>query len=690
MQNAPTHGICANEYYADLYIKARVNIPKKNILMNLAPFMFKQQKGVSEYMMESFSELHYTAPNIYDQKIKAYYGTVVDMKNFREELVDFFQINIYATTLLNAKLVSPLSSMAKKYYTYQLDSIYKDQDDELIYKITFIPTNKSYQLVEGYMLVSNNVWSVREFNFKGRSEYLKFENRIQMGPAGSEKEYLPVRYDLTTNFRMLGNIINGYCTADFNYKSINKNTGKFVTKINKDKYDLTESYSLQCDTSSYYKPDYQTFNELRPIPLTNYEKDYYRNFTQNKDTVFRQMNKTWNSVFWGNVEDLLIKKHTFHIPNAGSIRFSEILNPFLLSYSDNNGLSYRHKIRYRHTFEGDRLLKIDPTIGYNFKFDEFYWQIPVSWDYWPRKRASLHLDIGNGNRIFGSDVLDELKEMPDSLFDLNKIKLDYYRNYHVDLSHRIEIINGLSVDLGFIFRKRSAIEKSTATTSELLSNENDTIPERSYKNKYKSFASRFRVAWTPKQYYYRSGDRKVNLYSRWPTFSFDYERGIKGVFDGDGEYERMEIDMQHHIPLGLMRNLYYRIGAGAFTDQEDMYFVDFVNFSKSNLPTGWNDEIGGVFQELDRRYYNSSRKYLRANLTYEAPFLVMPLLLKHTPNVLNERIYVGVLSMPHLNPYIEIGYGIGTHIFDFGVFASNINGKFNDVGIKLTIELFNR
>ena len=658
--------------------------------MNLAPFMFKQQKGVSEYMMESFSDLHYTAPNIYDQKIKAYFGTVLDMKNFGEELIDFFQINIYATTLLNAKLVSPLSPMAKKYYTYQLDSVYNDQKNELIYKISFKPKNKSYQLVNGYMLISNNVWSVREFYFKGNSEYLIFDNRLQMGPAGTDKEYLPVRYDLNTSFHMLGNIVNGNCTADFDYKSIVINKREPIIKLNKDKYDLTESFSLQCDTANYFRPDYQVFDRLRPIPLTAYEEDYYRNYTHNKDTVLKQINKTWNNVFWGNVEDLLIKKHTFHIPNAGSIRFSEILNPFLLSYSDNNGLAYRHKIRYRHTFKGDRLLKADPTIGYNFKFEEFYWQIPVSWDYWPRKRASLHWDIGNGNRIYGSDVLDELKEMPDSIFDLDKINLSYYRNFHIDISHRMEVLNGLSIDLGVIFRKRSAIKKSNPIAPEQLLSKNDTIPDIIYKNRYKSFASRFRVTWTPKQYYYRSGDRKVNLFSKWPTFSFDYERGIKGVFDGDGKYERMEIDMQHHIPLGLMRNLYYRVGTGAFTDQEDMYFVDFVNFSKSNLPTGWNDEIGGVFQELDRRYYNSSRKYIRANLTYEAPFLIMPLLLKRTPNVLNERIYVGILSMPHLNPYIEIGYGIGTHIFDFGVFAGNINGKFNDVGIKLTIELFNR
>ena len=99
-----------------------------------------------------------------------------------------------------------------------------------------------------------------------------------------------------------------------------------------------------------------------------------------------------------------------------------------------------------------------------------------------------------------------------------------------------------------------------------------------------------------------NGKRKINLRSFYPTFSVDYERGIKDVFKSTGEYERIEFDLQHQIRLGLMRNIYYRFGFGAFTNQDELYFVDFVNFSRHNLPVGWNDEIGGVFQVLDGRW----------------------------------------------------------------------------------------
>ena len=86
-----------------------------------------------------------------------------------------------------------------------------------------------------------------------------------------------------------------------------------------------------------------------------------------------------------------------------------------------------------------------------------------------------------------------------------------------------------------------------------------------------------------------------------------------------------------------MRNIYYRFGLGAFTNQEQLYFVDFANLARSNLPVGWNDDIGGVFQLLDGRWYNSSRKYVRAHFTYEAPFLLLRHLIKYTRYVQNER-----------------------------------------------------
>lgn len=281
---APFYESIVNEYRAELYIKGRVNIRKKNHIIRFLPTMFRIRKGVNEYMMETYSDLHFTAPDIYDQKVKAGVGTASEFWEADGRLLEYFHINIYSSTLLYDKLLSPLASNAKKYYTYYIDSIMGPEFNRQ-YKIRFIPKSKSFQLVGGYMVVSDNVWSVREIRFAGRSEMFRFDNLLQLGEVGAPDEFLPVRYMVEGSFRFLGNVIDGSYTASLKYSEISqKDTGREVEEQKKEKYDLTESYTLSNDTNAYQR-DTAYFNSLRPIPLTQHEQSLYQDYFLRRDTV---------------------------------------------------------------------------------------------------------------------------------------------------------------------------------------------------------------------------------------------------------------------------------------------------------------------------------------------------------------------------------------------------------------------
>lgn len=685
MTFAPLYETIVSDYRANLYIKGKMDIQKKNFILRYVPSMFRLQKGVREYLLETYSDLHYTAPNIYDQKVKASQGTVRGNRGL-PGLLEYFNVNIYSSSLLNdERLLSPLAKNGQKYYKYRIDSVMGDPNN-LDYRVRFIPRTKSDQLVGGYMIVSSNVWSVREIRFSGRSELITFTCWIKMGDVGKKNEFLPVRYDVEALFKFLGNKVDGNYTASLDYKSIELKEKK-VRKKEKTNYNLSESFSLQCDTNAY-KTDASTFAIMRPIPLDENEKKLYSDYRLRRDTAIIQKPSKSQS-FWGTMGDLMVEDYKFNLSNIGSVRFSPFINPLLFSYSGSNGLSYRQDFRYNRLFRGDKLLRIVPKLGYNFTRKEFYWSLNADFEYWPQKRGFFRLNVGNGNRIYSSKVLEELKAMPDSIFNFDLIHLDYFKDLYFNFRHTLEVVNGLDISLGFSAHKRTAVEPSRFVITGDYPMPPPEFMEK-FKNTYISFAPRIRVEWTPGLYYYMNGKRKINLRSLYPTFSVDYERGIKGVFKSTGEYERIEFDLQHQIRLGLMRNIYYRFGFGAFTNQDELYFVDFANFSRHNLPVGWNDEIGGVFQVLDGRWYNSSRRYVRGHFTYEAPFLILKHLMKYTRYVQNERIYVSALAMPHLQPYLEVGYGIGTHIFDVGVFVSSENWKFGGIGCKFTFELFNR
>jgi len=82
-----------------------------------------------------------------------------------------------------------------------------------------------------------------------------------------------------------------------------------------------------------------------------------------------------------------------------------------------HGISYRQEFEYNRIFTGDRLLRIDPRIGYNFTEKEFYCRVSSDFHYWPLKHAALHLEFGTGNLIYSDDVLDDLKAIPHIIFD---------------------------------------------------------------------------------------------------------------------------------------------------------------------------------------------------------------------------------------------------------------------------------
>ena len=678
-----------DEYQADMYLKGRVKVHKSNKLVRYIPSMFRLENGINEYIIESISEVQYTSPDIYNRKVKAVSSTFPRNGGQLTDLTDFLNMNVYSSSLMSDKLLSPLDKESSRYYDYLLDSI-AGTSDQMLYKINFVPKYKATQLVNGYVWISDQIWSIREIYMEGEFDMIQFKMRRVMGELGNE-EFLPVHFDLDLIFKFMGNHLEMINCGELKYKQISTNKGSFRRKSEKKHHhDLTEFYKLVCD-STQLVTDRKIFAKMRPYPLLPEEDSLYAKNELSRDTIElkkKARDKKKSTVFWGQIGDVLIGSYNLNLSNWGSVRCSPLINPVMFSYSHSRGISYKQRFKYNKLFPNDRLLRITPQLGYNFTRKELYVKADMSLQYWPQKQGALDVSIGNGNRIFSSIVIDKLKEKPDSTFNFDAMGLDYFKDAYLNVFHSLEPVNGLMIKAGVSMHWRYLGIDLTPKIQGTLSYE-DVLKAKGVRSEYNSFAPRIRVEWTPGMYYYMNGKRKMNIGSDLPTFTFDYERGLKGVLGSTDAHERMEFDIQQKIELSHIRTLSYRIGGGMFTKMENVYFVDFVNFARSNLPEGWNDEIGGTFQLLDGRWYNSSRRYLRGHVSYESPFVFLRPLNKLFGMVQQERLYGGVLFMPHFNPYIELGYGIGTHVFDVGAFVSFINGKYDTIGFKFTFELFN-
>ena len=532
-QFSPFYSRIIDEYKADLYIKGKVKVHKRNHLIRYVPSMFRFEKHINDYLMESLSELHYTAPDIYDRKIKAVSTTFPRNRGQITDVMDYLNMNIYSSSLMSDKLLSPLDKKSSRYYHYLLDSIAGPPDCQR-YKILIIPKFRGTQLVSGYMWVSDQIWTIRELYIEGVYDVIRFKVRVKMGEEG-DVEFLPVQFDLNLVFKFIGNHLEMDMGAWLKYNEIKFYEGAARRKSQKKHHhDLTESYKLTCDSEQLIT-DKEKFNELRPIPLSALEDSLYRSYALRQDTLLRVPKKKKNEhlEFWGELGDMLISSYNVNLSSMGSVHCSPLINPVLLDYSHSRGFSYKQKFKYSRLFHDGRILRISPQIGYNFTHKELYVKADADWQYWPEKQASFEVSVGNGNRIYSSVVLDQLKQLPDSTFNFDQLELDYFKDVYLNLFHNIEIVNGLFIKAGVSVHWRYLINNSKVILEKPLPDK-DWAALRGIRSEYNSFAPRIRIEWTPGMYYYMNGRRKMNVGSSMPTFMLDYERGIKGVSKSTG------------------------------------------------------------------------------------------------------------------------------------------------------------
>jgi hypothetical protein len=202
----------------------------------------------------------------------------------------------------------------------------------------------------------------------------------------------------------------------------------------------------------------------------------------------------------------------------------------------------------------------------------------------------------------------------------------------------------------------------------------------------------FRLAGKPLKYRSFSPIIALKAHPKWaskPEFCLSYEQGVKGIFNSDSEYGRIEFDATQQFSMRQLRSLYLRYGGGMYVhNHSGNYFLDYYNFRQENIPPGWHDDWKGEFRLLDSHWYNSSDYYLRLNTTYESPLMMLTYVPIIGQIVEKERLYFSLLKVRRLSSYAELGYGFTNRIFSFGIFTGFSNKHYEGFGFRIGLELF--
>lgn len=656
---------------AVLYVRERVEVEKKNLLLNLFPDMTRFDKGKDCYLAELFYNIRYIHNVLPEIRRLGSLSTFERSNGEMDRVLAFMTPQIFSERLFNAEQLSPLYPTNLSYYHYSTE---EDFNEAGAVKICFSSRFDNIQLLKsGWVVVDNETSLPERFYAEGWDEQSRFAVEYVMG-CDSLERFVVKEINLSIDYSFAANRLGIEVFAVFDYSALQ---AKSCFENLRRQYDITHP------ASELVKPAIEDFEEFaiahRPRPLTKGDSLVYISggVIARNDTLFsagsddRLMRLLWT------LGDEAVSSHSLSWGNS-DLKLSPIINPSYLSYSSSRGLAYKFSLNFKSRLSSESTLELKPEIGYNFKRKELYWGVKGRLSFAPLRRASLSIDIGRESSIYSSYMLDAISSTVLDSLDFESMPFFYYRDFHIKSNIGFELANGFELKPGVAFYKRTILdsEPGFAASGQPL------------KEVYRQFAPNIRLSWQPGMYYYIAGGKKVNIGSLAPRFALDVEQGVSGLFGSNGVYTRAEFDAQYRCRLSSSASLYMRFGAGGYFYTKDIYFVNY-SFLKNNLlPLDKGDDVRGEFQLLSSEWYNSANKYIRAAVAYESPFLAVQKLIPSARFVKNEAVYCNVLFISHLLPYTELGYGVETPYVNLGFFVSFENAEFGRLGYKISFSLF--
>jgi len=624
----------------NVYTKFRFNVEKRNFLLQLIPTTYVLATDPREYIREAYSKAKFTDVHNFKVNSQVLAGTVHRNRMAMPTLVDFMTPDIYDVAFYEGHVLSPFNKWNRRFYHYTQIRLMDGNT-----RLDFRPKLYNTQLLNGYAVVETETGRILRTVLNGEFDMITFRTEITQ----SEEEgrtLMPAKCNTAATFRFMGNRVAVLFNALYNCPT-------------------TLPDSIRSVSSR------ELMDSIRPVPLNRLDKGIYEAYDKKKeeaaiaaaaDTLPHKQN-FWKKIFWDTIGENLVTPIDAESGNA-SLRIYPIINPLYLSYSGSRGFRYKMKLRTTFRFSQHRYLNIVPTIGYNFKQHQLYFEIPVRMVYNPKRNGYAEVVYGNGNRTSNAPVTEAIKKASKDSIDFEDQTIDEFTDNYLRLFNNIMVFDWLDLETGLIIHHRRAIHP-------------EVMHQFGLPDEYRSFAPIIGIKLQP---WLRRG----------PLLAIDWEHSFKGVNGSNLKYDRWEFDAQwkYHIP-GL-RLLNMRAGVGFFTSKESDIFLDFSNFRDRNLPEGWSDDWSGNFQLLPSREYNESDYYIRGNVSYESPLMLatwIPYLGKY---IEKERFYISGVLLERSRPYYEIGYGFTNRYISVGAFASFRNTHFDRIGVEFDFELFRR
>ncbi|MCJ8164722.1 DUF5686 and carboxypeptidase regulatory-like domain-containing protein [Pontibacter sp. E15-1] len=669
------------------------------------------------YLSESVSELSFKKPNKINERMIS--SKVSGQKkgfsfNQASEMSISFYDNLLKVEGLSERgFVSPLASNALFYYRFEYLGTFQESG-RTINKIKVIPRRKNDPVFSGNIYIVDDSWRIHSTDLMlTKASGIEFVDWIrvrQVYAPVAEQVWMPVSQRFSFEAAGLGFKGGGYAMGVYsNYKvqpayarppkleevepEPSEEAVVAVAPPKKEKFRLVkpkeadpEAQQPIVDEQLFSKEvlvvekeanerDAAYWASVRPVPLTQEEvTDYHKKDSLEvikksrpyQDSLDRVRNKpSFGSFLVGGYTYSNSFKRQFYGINP---LLSVTGGPSILQYNTVEGMVADVRLEYTKRFEDRTRYEIAPSVRYGFSNEKLNAKLRLTYNFNPIDNSTISVE--GGRYVEQISSVEPISPFVNTLYTL-LAERNYMKLYQRDfgrLTYRGEPWNGVFLNGWLDYAHRMPLQNTAdfsfrkgmdEVTSRFTSNVpvNAELPDASFPE-HDALTLTLSVSYRPGQEYITRPDNKINLGSKYPTFSLGYRTGINAL-GSDVAFQTAALRISDDMSFGLLGRSKYSVTGGTFWGRKKMSLIDYKHFN------GNRTLFAGVyegFQLLDYFRYSTNNSYLEGHYEHHFNgflFNKIPLFRKLK---WQEVFSLNYLQTQQSRNYLELGLGI-EHIF---------------------------
>ncbi len=731
-------------YTAKVYIKGKGQLKDYPWLAKKA----LEKEGITKdrvFISESVSEIKYTRPNKFEEKVIAVYTN--GNGNSRNTSPNAYVFgSLYEPEI--AETISPLSPKSFSYYRFEYLGTFRDRT-YTVSKIKVTPRSKGDNVFDGTIYIVEDWWSIHSAELNATKMGISFKVKQIYNPI-EDKAWLPVTQQFNVGGKVFGfEFVGDYLATVKNYKiTLNPALPQDMTVID-EKVEKEQAKQVEKKYSQKQQELQQRLQEGKEVTrkeLNQMVKAYEKAEQQQQkepevmeETVFKVDSLAYkkDSTFWAEIRPVeLTPEETRGYKVADSMKVvqrrreegdslkpskSKGFQPWDLLTGDRYSLGKTSDFQIHTPWGGFNTVE-----GWNLIYRMSYYKrwvkrdslrpddrpkvhrleiSPVGRYAFSRKVLSgiLRADYRSGKRRItleggryvqqynGAEPIHPLVNTLTTLFLEDNLMKLYERNY-VDLKWREQLNTSYTVYTQWTWAHRSELFNTTNYT--WFNNKEKTYTPNAPANSelpatgfgdHNAFVGVVGIEARPWQKYRIRNGRKFRVENSSPLFSAEYRQGF-GALNSDVDFQQLELGLRQQIKFGIRGTLDLKINAGTFFQTHRMYFMDFKHFLGNRTPFVTTDPVGS-FRLLDYYANSTQGNYIAASAHYHwRKFLVTRIPYVRMAGI-TENVFVNYLGTGSSQGYTELGYGLDgiLRIFRLEGAVSFRNGNYSDTGFRLGI-----